>query len=60
MRNKWLSFFVFGAALIKNDLLLSIFLYFRKQLSLKLLTDFGVTNGVVVTLLWFYIFKHQC
>ncbi len=51
-------FLVFGAALKTWALLLSIFLYFRKQLSLKSLTDFGVTNGVVGALLWFYIFSY--
>jgi len=48
---------VFGAALETWALLLSVFLYFRKQLSLKSLADFGVINGVVGVLFWFNIFS---
>lgn len=48
-------FLAFGAALKTWALLVSVLLYVKRRLSLRRLLEFGVSNGLVAGLFWWYL-----
>lgn len=50
-----IPFLVFGAALKSWAFLLSLYLYLKQRLSRFAFFEFGVSNGVVAALFWYYI-----
>jgi len=51
-------FLAFGAALKTWAFLLSLYLYSRHRLSRGAFLEFGVSNGAVALLFWYYIASH--
>jgi hypothetical protein len=50
-----IPFLAFGAALKTWAFLLSLYLYLRHRLSRGAFLEFGVSNGLVALLFWYYI-----